>query len=50
MAMRLLTHILHFGKAEKKRIVPIAYALLSISNPKINVMDILSKMAYDTDA
>ena len=49
MAMRLINHILHFGKVEKKRIIPLALAMLSISNPKINVMDLLSKLAYDTD-
>ena len=49
MAMRLINHILHFGKAEKKRIIPLALAMLSISNPKINVMDLLFKLAYDTD-
>jgi 26S proteasome regulatory subunit N1 len=50
MAMRLLNHILHFGKSEKKRIVPLAFALLSLSNAKINVVDILFKLAYDVDA
>ena len=49
MAMRLINHILHFGKPEKKRIIPLALAMLSISNPKINVMDLLFKLAYDTD-
>ena len=49
MAMRLINHILHFGKVEKKRIIPLALAMLSISNPKINVMDLLSKLAYDAD-
>ena len=49
MAMRLLNHILHFSKSEKKRIVPIALAILSLSNAKINVMDLLFKLAYDTD-
>lgn len=48
--MRILNHILHFGKPEKKRIVPIALAMLNISNPKIGVMDILYKLAYDTDS
>lgn len=50
MAMRILNHILHFGKSEKKRIVPLALAVLSISNPKISVMDLLFKLAYDTDS
>jgi 26S proteasome regulatory subunit N1 len=49
MAMRLFNHILHFSTPEKKKIVPLALALLSLSNAKINVMDILFKLAYDTD-
>jgi 26S proteasome regulatory subunit N1 len=49
MAIRLLNHVLHFGKAEKKKIVPLAFAILSISNAKINTMDVLFKLAYDTD-
>lgn len=49
MATRLLNHVLHFGKADKKKIVPLAFAMLSISNPKINIMDVLFKLAYDTD-
>lgn len=44
-----MNHILHFSKTDKKKIVPIALALLSISNAKINVMDILHKLAYDVD-
>lgn len=50
MATRLLNHILHFSKTDKKKIVPLAFAVLSLSNPKISVMDILFKLAYDTDA
>lgn len=49
MAMRLISHILHFAKSQKKRVVPIALALLSLSNARINVMDILYKLAYDID-
>lgn len=49
MATRLLNHIMHFGKADKKKLVPLAFAMLSISNPKINAMDVLFKLAYDTD-
>lgn len=49
MAMRLINHIMHFGKPEKKRVVPLALAMLNLSNPKIGVMDILLKLAYDTD-
>ena len=49
MAMRLFNHILHFGKAEKKKVIPLALAMLNLSNPQIGVMDILFKLAYDTD-
>lgn len=49
MAMRLLNHILHFAKTDKKKVVPLALAVLSLSNAKINVMDLLFKLAYDTD-
>lgn len=49
MATRLLNHIMYFGKSDKKKIIPLAFAMLSISNPKINTMDVLSKLAYDTD-
>ncbi len=50
MAMRLLNHILQFGKIEKKRIIPLALAMLNLSNPKIGVMDLILKLAYDTDS
>lgn len=50
MAMRLILHALHFASAEAKRIIPLAIAVLHLSNPKIQVMDILQKLAYDSDA
>ena len=49
MALRFLNHILHFSKNDKKKIVPLALAVMSLSNAKINVMDLLFKLAYDTD-
>ena len=48
--MRLLNHILHFSNTDKKKVVPLALAVLSLSNAKINVMDLLFKLSYDTDA
>ena len=30
--------------------IPLALAMLNLSNPKIQVMDILFKLAYDTDS
>lgn len=49
MALRLIQHALHFSNAENKKIIPIAVAALYLSNPKIPVVDLLQKMAYDSD-
>lgn len=49
MANRTLNHILQYGNIELKRSVPLALALLNISNPKINVMDSLVKLSHDSD-
>ena len=49
MGMRFINHALHFATPETKKIIPLAIAVLSLSNPKINVMDTLQKLAYDTD-
>jgi 26S proteasome regulatory subunit N1 len=32
-----------------KRAVPLALALLSVSNPKLNIIDTLSKFSHDAD-
>lgn len=50
MGLRFINHALHFATAETKKIIPLALAVLSLSNPKINVMDTLQKLAYDTDS
>ncbi|XP_015887276.3 26S proteasome non-ATPase regulatory subunit 2 homolog A-like [Ziziphus jujuba] len=52
MAIRLLEHLLHYGSEQKniRRAVPLALGLLSISNPKVNVMDTLSRLSHDTDS
>eukprot|EP00825_Cyclidium_porcatum_P051709 TRINITY_DN9599_c0_g1_i1.p1 TRINITY_DN9599_c0_g1~~TRINITY_DN9599_c0_g1_i1.p1 ORF type:complete len:373 (-),score=65.17 TRINITY_DN9599_c0_g1_i1:211-1329(-) len=49
MANRSLNHILQYSTIELKRAVPLALALLNISNPKINVMDLLVKLSHDDD-
>ncbi|XP_015887277.1 26S proteasome non-ATPase regulatory subunit 2 homolog A [Ziziphus jujuba] len=52
MAIRSLEHLLHYGSEQKniRRAVPLALGLLSISNPKVNVMDTLSRLSHDTDS
>jgi len=49
MALRSLNHLLQYSELPVKRAVPLALAVLNISNPKIPVQDLLSKLAYDSD-
>ncbi|KAL5056663.1 hypothetical protein RYX36_037345 [Vicia faba] len=49
MAIRSLEHLLQYGEQNIRRAVPLALALLCISNPKVNVMDTLSRLSHDTD-
>uniref|UniRef100_A0A0D6R055 26S proteasome non-ATPase regulatory subunit 2 homolog n=1 Tax=Araucaria cunninghamii TaxID=56994 RepID=A0A0D6R055_ARACU len=50
MAIRSLEHLLQYGEQNIRRAVPLALGLLSISNPKVNVMDTLSRLSHDTDS
>ncbi|CAL1394127.1 unnamed protein product [Linum trigynum] len=50
MAIRTLEHLLQYGEQNIRRSVPLALALLCLSNPKVNVMDTLSRLSHDTDA
>jgi 26S proteasome regulatory subunit N1 len=49
MALRSMNHLLQYGELPIKRAIPLALALLNISNPKIPIQDLLSKLAYDND-
>ncbi|XP_057509334.1 26S proteasome non-ATPase regulatory subunit 2 homolog A-like [Actinidia eriantha] len=48
MAIRSLEHLLQYGEQNIRRAVPLALGLLCISNPKVNVMDTLSRLSHDT--
>ncbi|KAL5066259.1 hypothetical protein RYX36_027996 [Vicia faba] len=50
MAIRSLEHLLQYGEQNYRRAVPLALGLLCISNPKVNVMDTLSRLSHDTDS
>lgn len=50
MATRALDHLLQYGDPVIKRAVPLALGLLNVSNPKLTVMDTLSKLSHDSDA
>ncbi|KAG8475414.1 hypothetical protein CXB51_032259 [Gossypium anomalum] len=49
MSIRSLKHLLLYGEQKIRRAVPLALGLLCISNPKVNVMDTLSRLSHDTD-
>ncbi|ONK56006.1 uncharacterized protein A4U43_C10F3170 [Asparagus officinalis] len=50
MAIRSLEHLLQYGEQNIRRAVPLALGMLCISNPKVNVMDTLSRLSHDADA
>ncbi|KAL4348861.1 hypothetical protein GQ457_17G023850 [Hibiscus cannabinus] len=49
MSIRSLQHLLQYSELNIRRAVPLALGLLCMSNPKVNVMDILSRLSHDTD-
>lgn len=49
MALRSFGHLLHYGEPVVKRAVPLALGLLSVSNPKLHILDTLSKFSHDSD-
>ncbi|CAL5394563.1 unnamed protein product [Camellia sinensis] len=49
MAIRSLEHLLQYGEQNIRKAVPLALGLLCISDPKVNVMDTLSRLSHDTD-
>eukprot|EP01103_Thecamoeba_quadrilineata_P019196 TRINITY_DN766_c0_g4_i1.p1 TRINITY_DN766_c0_g4~~TRINITY_DN766_c0_g4_i1.p1 ORF type:complete len:865 (-),score=217.23 TRINITY_DN766_c0_g4_i1:30-2624(-) len=50
MSLRTFDHLLQYGEPVIRRAVPLALGLVSISNPRISVMDTLSKLSHDSDA
>lgn len=49
MAFRTFGHLLRYGEPMIKRAVPLALALISVSNAKINILETLSKFSHDSD-
>jgi 26S proteasome regulatory subunit N1 len=49
MCLRTMNHLLQYGEPIIKRTVPLAIGLLRISNPEVAVMDLLTKLSYDSD-
>jgi len=49
MCLRAFDHLLHYGEIPVKRSVPLALALLYVSNPDYTVADQLSRLSHDAD-
>lgn len=50
MAYRSFGNLLRYCEPVIRRSVPLALGLLSVSNPKLNILDTLSKFSHDSDA
>jgi len=50
MALRTFDHLLHYCELPIKRAVPLALAVLHLSNPEFTVIDQLSRFTHDPDA
>ncbi|XP_008551707.1 26S proteasome non-ATPase regulatory subunit 2 [Microplitis demolitor] len=49
MAYRTFGHLLRYCEPVIRRSVPLALGLISVSNPKPNIVDTLSKFSHDSD-
>lgn len=50
MAYRSFGNLLRYCEPVIRRSVPLALGLISVSNPKLNILDTLSKFSHDSDA
>jgi len=49
MSVRALEHVLQYGELTLRRAIPLSLGLMHISNPKVTVIDTLSKLSHDND-
>jgi len=49
MLIRTLSHLMRYSEPVIRRSVPLALALISISNPQMAILDTLSKFSHDID-
>ncbi|KAF7287448.1 regulatory particle non-ATPase 1 [Rhynchophorus ferrugineus] len=50
MAFRTFGHLLRYCEPVIRRAVPLALGLISVSNPKLSILDTLSKFSHDSDS
>lgn len=49
MCGRMVDHLLQYGDKHIRRVVPLAIAIVHISDPEFSVVDTLSKLTHDAD-
>uniref|UniRef100_A0A914X4C9 26S proteasome non-ATPase regulatory subunit 2 n=1 Tax=Plectus sambesii TaxID=2011161 RepID=A0A914X4C9_9BILA len=49
MCVRMFGHLFRYGEPVIRRAVPLAYGLLSVSNPQLNILETLGKFSHDAD-
>ena len=49
MCIRTLNQLLTYGEPIIKKIVPLAIGLLRVSNPDVSAIEMLTKLAYDSN-
>merc|ERR1712130_589899 len=47
MSLRMYNHLIQYGSIRVKRAVPLALAMMSVSNPLLEISDTLSKLSHD---
>ena len=50
MCLRTMSHLLQYGEPSIRKTVPLAIGLLRVSNPDVKTLDLLNKLAYDSDS
>jgi len=49
MLTRVMNHLVQYGEPSVKRAIPLCLALASVSNPELQITDLLSKLSHDND-
>lgn len=50
MSFRQFGNLLRYCEPVIRRAVPLALGLISVSNPRLNILDTLSKFSHDSDS
>lgn len=50
MCLRTMSHLMQYGEPSIRKTVPLAIGLLQVSTPDMGTIDLLNKLAYDSDA